>query len=71
MYLNTATTIFNKVETRWKGHGVAMTGSALLYQTINMLVVILMLPLLLRYLDVNGFILWSIFATIEPFQRKA
>ncbi|MBE9489453.1 MAG: hypothetical protein IMY67_04085 [Bacteroidetes bacterium] len=37
--------------------------SAYLYQSINLLVGIMMVPLLLRYLDVNGFILWSIFIT--------
>lgn len=41
-----------------------MARSALLYQSINALVVVLMMPLLLRYLDVNGFVLWSIFITL-------
>ena len=38
--------------------------SAYLYQTINLLLTILMIPILLHYLDVNGFILWSIFTTL-------
>ncbi len=37
--------------------------SAYLNQVVNLLVAILMVPLLLRYLDINGFILWSIFTT--------
>ena len=34
------------------------------YQVINLLVAIMMVPLLLRYLDVNEYILWSIFTTL-------
>ncbi len=37
--------------------------SAYLYQIINLSVAILLVPLLLRYLDVSGFVLWSIFTT--------
>ena len=40
-----------------------MLYSAYLYQTINLLVVILMVPLILRYLDVSRYVLWSIFTT--------
>jgi hypothetical protein len=37
--------------------------AAYLYQAINLLIVILMVPLLLRYLDINEYVLWSIFTT--------
>jgi hypothetical protein len=37
--------------------------AAYLYQAINLFVVVLMVPLLLRYLDVNEYVLWSIFTT--------
>lgn len=37
--------------------------AAYLNQTINLMVSILLVPLLLRYLEVNDYILWSIFTT--------
>lgn len=38
--------------------------AAYLNQTINLMVSILLVPVLLRYLDVNDYILWSIFTTL-------
>lgn len=38
--------------------------AAYLNQTINLVVSILLVPVLLRYLDVNDYILWSIFTTL-------
>jgi hypothetical protein len=40
-----------------------MMRAAYLYQTINLLVAVLMVPLLLRFLDVSAFVLWTIFIT--------
>lgn len=37
--------------------------SAYLYQLINVGITLLMIPMLLRYLDVNGYVVWSLFAT--------
>lgn len=40
-----------------------MAGYAYLYQIVNLLITIAMVPLLLRYLDEGYFILWSVFTT--------
>lgn len=41
--------------------------AAYISQLINLTVAILMVPLLLRYLDVGGFVIWSIFTTFGGF----